>query len=104
LEDDACSIYADRPFVCRQYLVTSPVELCSNPFDNPVETIPMPIAPATAMLQTAEQSLGRRQYTMPLILALDYADAHRSELEKTFPAQELFERCINGPAENCIAK
>jgi Fe-S-cluster containining protein len=24
LEDDACSIYEDRPFVCREYLVTSP--------------------------------------------------------------------------------
>jgi Fe-S-cluster containining protein len=94
LEDDACGIYRDRPFVCRQYLVTSPAELCANPFDNPVKPVPIPWAPATAALKTAEGLLGRPQYTVPLALALEYAAAHRDELERTFPAADLFRRAV----------
>src|SRR5262249_12654648 len=43
LEDDACSIYEDRPLICREYLVTSPAERCRDPFATPVEGIRMPV-------------------------------------------------------------
>jgi hypothetical protein len=95
LEDDACSIYPDRPFVCRQYLVTSPAELCADPFHNPVKPLPVPIAAAGAVLATATELLGRPQYTIPLVLALDYATAHRTELEHTFPSPDLFRRSLS---------
>jgi Fe-S-cluster containining protein len=99
LEDDACSIYPDRPLVCRQYLVTSPAELCANPFENPVRPVPIPIAPATATLRAAGEVLGTPQYTVPLIWALEYADAHRAELERTFPAADLARRCVTALGE-----
>jgi Fe-S-cluster containining protein len=89
LEDDACGIYADRPFVCRQYLVTSPAELCADPFANPVRPIEMLVAAAGATLRIAEETLGTPQHTVPLVLALEYAEAHRTELERTGPADEL---------------
>jgi Fe-S-cluster containining protein len=98
LEDDACGIYPERPFVCRQYLVTSPAELCRDPFTNPVEPIPMPVAAAGAALQTAEDLLGTPQYTVPLVLALEYAEAHREELERTYDARDLFRRCVEALA------
>src|SRR5260370_9029206 len=90
LQDDACGIYEDRPFVCRQYLVTSPAELCRNPFTNPVEVIRMPIAAAGAMLRTATNLLEKRQFTVALTLALEYAEAHRAELERTFASRKVF--------------
>jgi Fe-S-cluster containining protein len=94
LEDDACGIYEQRPFVCRQYLVTSPAELCRDPFNNPVEVIPMPVAAAGAMLRTAENLTGTPQYVVPLTLALEYAEAHRTELERTFASREVFTRAV----------
>src|SRR5215471_12137968 len=94
LEDDACGIYEDRPFVCRQYLVTSPAELCRDPFMNPVEVIRMPIAAAGAMLRTATTLLEKPQFTVALTLALEYAEAHRAELERTFPSRDLFPRAL----------
>jgi Fe-S-cluster containining protein len=94
LEDDACGIYADRPFVCRQYLVTSPAELCRNPFDNPVEVLPVPIAAAGAFLDVSTQRLGREQFTVPLVLALEYVERHRPELEQTFESQDLASQCV----------
>jgi Fe-S-cluster containining protein len=94
LENDACGIYEDRPFVCRQYLVTSPKELCVNPLELPVQPVPMPLAPATAMLDAATGLSGTPQYTVPLTLALVYAQTHRDELERTYPAESVFTQSI----------
>ncbi|MCI0640429.1 MAG: YkgJ family cysteine cluster protein [Gemmataceae bacterium] len=90
LEDDSCSIYAERPFVCRQYLVTSPASLCQDPFHNPIARLALPIAAAGATLAIAEKTLGAAQFTVPLVLALDYAESHRAELEQTFAAPGLY--------------
>ena len=98
-DDGACGIYHDRPFVCRQYLVTSPAELCTNPFDNPVEVLPIPIAAASAFQKTSTQMLGREQFTIPLTLALEYVGRHRAELEQTFEVRELASRCVNALEE-----
>ena len=94
LFDDACSIYAERPFVCRQYLVTSPPPLCDAPLDNAVKHIPMQLAFATAMLEAGEAVTGRVQYTVPLALALDCAEAQRAEVEKPGPAKQTFEQIL----------
>lgn len=94
LAGDACGIYLVRPFVCRQYLVTSPAALCSNPFDNAVKPIPIPIRPATAILRTASEFLQAPQFTVPLVLALEYAEAHREQLSRTFDGEQLTRRAI----------
>ena len=94
LLDDACGIYAERPFVCRQYLVTSPPQLCSAPLDNPVKPVGMPATFATAMLRTGEALSGHAQYTVPLALALDYAQANRAELERTYAPKAAFEQVV----------
>jgi Fe-S-cluster containining protein len=100
LVDDACSIYEDRPFVCRQYLVTSPVPLCSDPLNKPVKPVPMPLRFATGMLTVAEQSFGRTQHTVPLVLALEYAQAHCEELDCQFDGRETFERFMKALASD----
>jgi maleate isomerase len=94
LEDGACSIYEDRPFVCREYLVTSPAERCNDPFMTPVEGIRMPVVGGAAMLRSATKFLEKPQFTVALTLALEYAQAHRVELERTFASRELFPRSL----------
>ena len=42
LEDEACSIHTERPVACREYLVTSPAELCRNPTRDNVRAVPLP--------------------------------------------------------------
>jgi Fe-S-cluster containining protein len=94
LENDACGIYEDRPFVCRQYLVTSSAEMCRDPFTNPVDVIRMPITAAGAMLRTSTNFLGKPQFTMALTLALEYAETHRAELERTFASRNVFSQAV----------
>jgi len=74
--------------------VTSPAELCADPFHNPVKPLPVPLAAAGAILDTATELLGQPQYTVPLVFALMYAEAHREELEQRFPAADLFSRSV----------
>jgi len=99
LVDDACSIYAERPFVCRQYLVTSAPALCADPLNAPVAPVPMPVRFASAMLATAEATLGTPQYTVPLVLALAYVEEKKEELERSFPAKAAIDTALQ-----CLAK
>lgn len=94
LDDDACSIHPQRPFVCRQYLVTSDPALCADPFAHQAEVIPMPLRAATAGLAVSEAAYGRPQHTVPLTLALAYARRHRDELERQFEAEPLFRQWL----------
>ncbi len=42
LEEESCSIHPDRPLVCREYLVTSPPELCAGPAQEGVMPVAVP--------------------------------------------------------------
>lgn len=99
LTDDACGIYLERPFVCRQYLVTSPAALCDDPFANRVDVVPMPLAAATGFQRLSSELLGREQYTIPLTLALAYVERHRAELERTFAGLPLAEQAVRAILE-----
>ena len=94
LDDDACSIHPQRPFVCRQYLVSSDPALCADPFVNKADVIPMPLHAATAELAISETAYGRAQHTVPLTLALEYARRHRGELEQRVDAEPLFRQWL----------
>src|SRR5262249_44693347 len=49
LEKESCSIYADRPIACREYLVTSPAEHCAHPSAETVRCVKMPLKFGTAL-------------------------------------------------------
>lgn len=52
LEEESCSIHEERPLICREYLVTSPSELCAGPLQEGVTPVGVPkISPAARKLQ-----------------------------------------------------
>lgn len=73
LEDESCSIHADRPVACREYLVTSPAENCSSPTDATVNKVAI-AAKVSRMLQSFGGA-GRLNHLgfLPLIGALAIA-------------------------------
>src|SRR6267142_4110839 len=74
LEDEACSIYADRPITCREYLVTSPAVNCAAPTAETVSMVPLPAGPVWTAVARLEQERGSRFIRwVPLILALEFA-------------------------------
>ena len=55
LEEESCSIHPTRPLVCREYLVTSPAELCAGPTQDGVTPVPVPkLSLAARRLQDEE--------------------------------------------------
>jgi len=94
LEEESCSIHPDRPLACREYLVTSPAEKCQHPETMEIEGVDVPRKSwvAFAMMGTAS---GDSVPWIPLITALEFADAHPvPEPSKTGPelVQEYFSR------------
>jgi Fe-S-cluster containining protein len=68
LEEESCSIHPDRPLVCREYLVTSPAELCAGPKQEGVMPVPVPkVSLAARGLQD------EREGWFPLALLMDWA-------------------------------
>lgn len=71
LEDEACSIHADRPIACREYLVTSPAEHCASPSAESVRRVRLS-GSASRALRRLEGPDARGKSWVPLILAPEY--------------------------------
>lgn len=77
LEDENCSIHADRPLICREYLVTSPASRCSRPHDGGIEGVPIP--KLSALLRRVADV---DTQALTLSVALDWVTAHPDTLPR----------------------
>ena len=90
LEEESCSIHPERPLVCREYLVTSPAELCAGPQQEGVTPVPVPkVSLAARGLQD------ERENWLPLALLLDWAKTRpRGGMKRTGP--EWIQKFLKG--------
>jgi Fe-S-cluster containining protein len=88
LEDESCSIYAERPIACREYLVTTPAEHCAQPSGETVRMVPLAGKASTALARLNEDGSARFVPWVPLILAPAWAEGHR-EPPRLRPGPEL---------------
>ena len=81
LEDESCSIHPERPLVCREYLVTSPAELCAGPKQEGVTPVAVPkVSLAARGLQEDEDDW------FPLAMLMAWAHARpRKVTRRTGP-------------------
>jgi Fe-S-cluster containining protein len=94
LDDDACGIHPERPFICRQHLVTTPAAWCDDPFDPSIRSVPTLVKFLDAALQTCDDLIGGPWVSVPLSLSLAFAAKYRAELERTFPAEDVFRAAV----------
>lgn len=76
LENESCSIYPDRPLVCREYHVTSPAERCAKIYQIGVDPVEIPRHIGEHLARTAHAVAGLPKQMIPLILSLEYAASH----------------------------
>jgi Fe-S-cluster containining protein len=95
LEEENCSIHADRPLECREYLVTSPAENCRTPTPETIRRVPTPGWAMTsfATLDGAAEP-GQTVRWVPLVLALEWAEAN-PEPAAAETGPELFGRFMS---------
>lgn len=89
LEDESCSIHADRPISCREYLVTSPASNCADPKPGIIDRVELPAMVWTALARAGSSGPpGRFPAWVPLVLAPDWASEHPDESEPR-PVEDL---------------
>ena len=76
LEDESCSIYPDRPIVCREYLVTTPAENCRKLNPKNVNAVRIQANMRDAIGRLSSYDPAPRALRVPLILAPEWAEAH----------------------------
>jgi Fe-S-cluster containining protein len=86
LEDESCSIHAERPLSCREYLVTSPASACADPRDDSIRPVPLAGRPSAAV--TARGKAIEGHGTVLMVDALDWAARHPAP-EPEYPGVEL---------------
>ena len=70
LEDESCSIHPMRPLSCREYLVTSPPELCQDPSANQVAGVRLPLKLSRVLYAFGQQLSQDRRGWIPLVFLL----------------------------------
>ena len=83
LEQQRCSVYAQRPLVCREYAVTSPRERCAHPRSEGVVAVIRPVRMSEVLADTvtAASSPGSAPIaSIPLALTLEWAIHHGASL------------------------
>jgi Fe-S-cluster containining protein len=95
LEEEACSIHPHRPLRCREFLVTSPAAKCANPTPETVDVVEMPLRVARALARFHGPSSGPYlESYVPLVLALEWAEAHPAEAESR-PGREWLQLLVD---------
>lgn len=67
LVDESCSIHPIRPLICREYLVTSPPELCKDPATNDVAGVQLPIKLSRALFRMGSELEQDKRGWIPLV-------------------------------------
>jgi Fe-S-cluster containining protein len=88
LEEESCSIHPDRPLVCREYLVTSPAELCAGPAQEGVTPVAVPkVSLAARRLQDDQDEW------FPLALLMHWARSRPRDVQRK-PGPQWIERFL----------
>jgi Fe-S-cluster containining protein len=92
LEDESCSIHPERPLVCREYLVTSPAELCAGPAQEGVTPVAVP---KVSMAARGLQEESDEWFPLALLMAWS---RRRPRKARRRPGPEWVQRFLGGLA------
>lgn len=80
LEDESCSIYHDRPLICREYLVISPAVHCASQDRGQIKRLPAPLTSTALHVMDAGGDPEKYNF-IPLVALLDWLRCHPEEPE-----------------------
>jgi Fe-S-cluster containining protein len=89
LHEESCGVYAERPLVCRHYLVTTPASWCSSPTLHQIRTVPMRRPLSGALSKAAAALTGEPPEMIPLPIAMRWVDAHAELGFEEWPGAEV---------------
>lgn len=81
LEQESCSIYADRPLICREYVVVSSPRHCAKLDGDKIMRLPLPASISSIFSKMDGVNRKGDNPYMPLIRALEWVDENGGESE-----------------------
>lgn len=90
LENESCSIHEERPIVCREHHVTTPAANCAQLFQLSVDRVEPPVRLGEVLARTADRVGGHGSFMVPLVLSLEFAEAHGPLFKKPRDGKTLF--------------
>jgi Fe-S-cluster containining protein len=78
LENESCSIHPFRPLSCREYLVTSPPELCRDPSVNQVAGVLLPLKLSRVLFRFGQELEHDPRGWIPLVFLLAWGKSDTS--------------------------
>jgi Fe-S-cluster containining protein len=94
LEEGACSIYPDRPVVCREVLVVSPAENCGGHKERQVERVELAGRLSAALARMGPGADSPGGHWVPLIVAPAWAAGHPDD-PPTRPGIEFIKELLD---------
>jgi Fe-S-cluster containining protein len=95
LENESCSIYGDRPMICREYNVTSPPEDCAT-FRHPgVKRIALPLYGGGPLGRVSAKLTGVSITTMPITLALEWSAVNAQRITAGQDGQAMYDTWVS---------
>lgn len=89
LEDEKCGLYEDRPLVCREYLVVTPAAWCAA-LDGRAQAVARPVRMSEVLAETGNEVAGVEFASVPLALALEWAEVHGAALAGQADGEAMF--------------
>ena len=95
LEKGACSIYPQRPLVCREYSVDSPPHLCKSPYSSPaLHRIARGLNLGAMLSAFSARMLGIDKWPVPMFL-MEQWGKENPYTKLTYDSKKLMESLLN---------
>jgi Fe-S-cluster containining protein len=91
LENESCGIHPERPLVCREHHVTTPAANCALLHQVNIDRLEPAVRVGEALARAADRVGGHGAYMVPLVLSLEFAQAHGAALKTQHDGKRLFE-------------
>ncbi len=94
LKDELCTIYAQRPIVCREYLVAGSVLQCRAKDDDAARKVRVPVLIANALTFLANDLEHKGQERVAVPCLFDWHEANIKRRNRTWPAVTMVKRFV----------
>ncbi len=92
LSDGTCTVYSDRPLVCREHLVEGASESCDLRSSEMPQVVRQPVSVVEAFARLTSELEGLPIESIMLPFALAWAQDNVKRSERTWPALQMVER------------
>jgi Fe-S-cluster containining protein len=95
LENDVCTIYAQRPLACREYLVKTPTQWCHPKYVERVKEVGLPLSVLESLGKAVAELEGTSVEAVMLPLILPWIENNQERINRKWPSHKMAQCFLN---------